>query len=133
MAYKRKYKFNWLDYLYYMGRGTPGLDVWFYFLLVPRTLPTVLLLLCVYTMLIEQSFNPALMRMSIYAAFALVVIHYCNWLLKKYRFTPQREQAYFRRYPQRKHYKWSLIYWICIGLYLTGGIGGGVLLYYIFK
>lgn len=103
MAFRRKYKFNWLDHLYYTGKGGPAQwSMWFYiecFFVLP---PLVLLLLCTVVMVREQTVNTVLVILSICAACALAVAFYANWLLKKLRFTPQRERAYFRRYPQKK-------------------------------
>lgn len=131
MAFRRKYKFNWLDHLYYMGKHTVDLRVWFHLMLVLFLPPLGLLIFCVICFLSERTYNKVIIRVSICSICALTVVFYANWLLKKLRFTPQRERAYFRRYPQKKdiYFKWSL-YYICSGLYLSAGLLGGVFINY---
>lgn len=134
MVQRRKYKFNGLDHLYYMGKHTFDLGVWFHLMLVLFMPPLTLLILCVICFLSERTYNEVLVRVSICAICALAVIFYANWLLKKHRFTPQRERAYYRRYPQKKdmNFKWSL-YFICIGLHLSAGLLGSYLLIIAFR
>ena len=130
MAFQRKYKFNWLDHLYYLGKYTAvGVGVWFYLLLVLFAPPLTLLLICLIHILADQKYNATIMQVSIYSTCALAVIFCSNWLLKKLRFTPQRERAYFRRYPERKdvNYKYSLLYYICMVLLLISALCGGYL------
>lgn len=132
MAFQRKYRFNWIDHLYYTtGKEMPRWSVWFYFESFFVLVPLVLLLLCVGVMLIKQTVNAALIHISIYAACALAVVLYSKRWLKIHRFTPQRERAYFRRYPQRKHYKTPFI--ITIGAYLMTGLLGGFLIYLVLR
>lgn len=135
MAFKRKYKFNWLDHLYYLGKYSVGVRVWFYLLLVLFAPPLTLLLICLIHILADQKYNATIMQVSIYSTCALAVIFGSNWLLKKRRFTPQRERAYFRRYPERKdvNYKYSLLYCICMGLWLITALWGGYLLCVILR
>lgn len=134
MAFQRKYKFNWFDHLYYMGKHTIGLGVWFHLMCVFFMPPLTLLILCVIYFLSERTYNEVITRVSICAICALAVIFYANWLLKKYRFTPQREKAYFRRYPQKKDIKYKdSLYFICIGLYLSAGLLGSYLLIIAFR
>lgn len=131
MAFQRKYRFNWLDHLYYMGKHAVGLRVWFHLMLVLFLPPLGLLIFCVIYFLSVRTYNEVIIRVSICSICALAVVFYANWLLKKHRFTPQRERAYFRRYPQKKdiYFKWSL-YYICSGLYLSAGLLGGVFINY---
>lgn len=136
MAFQRKYKFNWLDHLYYLGKYTAGgVRVWFYLLLVLFAPPLTLLLICLIHILADQKYNATIMQVSIYSTCALAVIFCSNWLLKKRRFTPQRERAYFRRYPERKdvNYKYSLLYCICMGLWSITALWGGYLLCVILR
>ena len=132
MAFQRKYKFNWLDHLYYTGKGGPAQwSMWFYiecFFVLP---PLVLLLLCTTVMLREQTVNTVLVILSICAACALAVVLSSKRLLGKHRFTPQRERAYFRRYPQRKYYSYP--FYIVITAFLTNSIFAGFLAFYILK
>ncbi len=130
MAFQRKYKFNWLDHLYYLGKYTAvGVGVWSNLMLALSVLPLTLLLFCLIHILADQKYNAAIMQVSIYSTCALAVIFCSNWLLKKLRFTPQRERAYFRRYPERKdvNYKYSLLYYICMVLLLISALCGGYL------
>lgn len=135
MAFQRKYKFNWLDHLYYLGKYSVGVSVWFYLLLVLFAPPLTLLLICLIHILADQKYNATIMQVSIYSTCALAVIFCSNWLLKKRRFTPQRERAYFRRYPERKdvNYKYSLLYCICMGLWSITALWGGYLLCVILR
>lgn len=130
MAFQRKYKFNWLDHLYYLGKYTAvGVGVWSNLMLALSVLPLTLLLFCLIHILADQKYNAAIMQVSIYSTCALAVIFCSNWLLKRLRFTPQRERAYFRRYPERKdvNYKYSLLYYICMVLLLISALCGGYL------
>lgn len=127
---RRKYKFNWLDHLYYMGNDVVVWSVWFYFELFFVGVPLLLLLLCVGVMVIKQTVNAPLIYISIYAACALAVVLYSKRWLKIHRFTPERERAYFRCYPQRKHYRTPFI---TIGAYLMTSMLGGFLIYYILQ
>ena len=103
MAQRRKYKFNWLDYLYYTGKGGPAQwSMWFYiecFFVLP---PLILLLLCPVVMVREQTVNSVLVTLSVCSACTLAVVLFSKRLLEKRRFTLQRERAYFLRYPGRK-------------------------------
>lgn len=130
MAFQRKYKFNWLDHLYYLGKYTAGgVEVWCNLMLALSMLPLTLLQFCLIHILADQKYNATIMQVSIYSTCALAVIFCSNWLLKKLRYTPQRERAYFRRYPERKdvNYKYSLLYRVNMGLWLIISLCGGYL------
>lgn len=132
MAFKRTYKFSWLDHLYYTGKGGPAVwSMWFYiecFFVLP---PLILLLLCTVVMVREQAVNTVLVILSICVACALAAILLSKRLLEKLRFTPQRERAYFRRYPGRKYYSYP--FFIVIIAFLTNSIFAGFLVFYILK
>lgn len=132
MAFQRKYKFNWLDRLYYTGKGGPAIwSMWFYvecFFVLP---PLILLLLCMVVMVREQTVNAVLVGISICATCALAAILLSKRFLEKHRFTPQRERAYFRRYPGRKNYSYP--FFIVIMAFLTNSIFAGFLVFYILK
>ena len=67
MAFQRKYKFNWLDYLYYTGKGGPAKwGLWFYIEGFFVLTPLVLLSLCIIVMVGEQTVNTVLLRTAIY-------------------------------------------------------------------
>lgn len=131
-AKKRTYKFNWLDYLYYTGKGSPAvLSMWFYvecFFVLP---PLILLLLCTVVMVREQTVNSVLVILSICAACALAVVLLSKRFLEKRHFTPQRKRAYFRCYPGRKNYSYP--FYIVIMSFLTNSIFAGFLVFYILK
>lgn len=131
-AKKRTYKYNWLDHLYYAGKGGPAVwSMWFYikcFFILP---PLILLLLCTVVMAMEQTVNSVFVILSILAACALAVVLFSKRLLEKRRFTPQRERAYFRRYPRRKYYSYP--FYIVIIAFLINSIFGGFLVFYILK
>ena len=132
MAFQRKYKFNLLDYLYYTGKGgPPQWGLWFYIEGFFVLTPLVLLSLCMIVMAGEQTVNTALLRTAILAACALAAVLYSKWLLKKHRFTLERERAYFRLYPQRKYYYYP--FYIVIMAFLASGTLGGFLIFYILK
>ena len=131
MAQRRKYKFNWIDHLYYTGKDVAVWSVWFYFEFFFISVPLLLLLLCVGVMLIKQTANATLIHISTYASCALAVVLYSKRWLKIHRFTPQRERAYFRRYPQRKHYRTPFI--ITISAFLMTGLLGGFLIYMVLR
>lgn len=132
MAFQRKHKFNWLDHLYYMGKGGPAVwSMWFYvecFFVLP---PLILLLLCTVVMVREQTVNTVLVILSICAACALAVVLYSKRWLKTHRFTPQRERAYFRRYPRRKYYSYP--FYIVIIAFLINSLFAGILVFYILR
>ena len=132
MAFKRTYKFNRLDHLYYTGKGGPAVwSMWFYiecFFVLP---PLILLLLCMVVIVREQAVNTVLVILSICATCALAAVFFSKRLLEKHRFTPQRERAYFRRYPGRKNYSYP--FFIVIIAFLTNSIFAGFLVFYILK
>ena len=131
-AKKRTYKFNRLDHLYYTGKGNPAIwSMWFYiecFFVLP---PLVLLLLCTVVMVREQTVNTVLVILSICAACALAIVLFSKRLLEKRRFTPQRERAYFRRYPRRKYYSYP--FFIVIIAFLINSIFAGILIFCILE
>ena len=68
MAFQRKYKFNWLDHLYYLGKYTAGgVGVWSNLMLALSVLPLTLLLFCLIHILADQKYNAAIMQVSIYS------------------------------------------------------------------
>lgn len=131
-AKKRTYKFNRLDHLYYTGKGNPAIwSMWFYiecFFVLP---PLVLLLLCTVVMVREQTVNTVLVILSICAACALAIVLFSKRLLEKRRFTPQRERAYFRRYPRRKYYSYP--FFIVIIAFLINSKFAGILIFCILE
>lgn len=132
MAFKRTYKFNRLDHLYYTGKSGPAVwSMWFYIECLFVLPPLILLLLCMVVTVREQTVNAVLVILSICAACALAVVLFSKKFLEKHRFTPQRERAYFRRYPGRKNYSYP--FFIVIIAFLTNSIFAGFLIYHILK
>lgn len=126
------FKFNWLDRLYYTGKGGPAVwSMWFYIECFSVLPPLILLLLCTVVMVREQTVNTVLVGISIVAASALAIVLLSKRLLEKCRFTPQRERTYFRRYPRRKYYSYP--FFIVIIAFLTNSIFAGFLVFYILK
>ena len=100
---KRKYRFNIIDHLHYVAGWerlhnyypkyrehiTPLEDVLFF------AVPVIALPFSIFSPSIDYLL---IFMLSGYAVYLLM-----NYLLDKYRFTPARERAYYRRYPQRKN------------------------------
>lgn len=112
MAYQRKYKFNWLDHLYYMGEGRQ-VDRW------PMPFDALVgsILMWPFEFILiasrdEQTFFCTL------CIFVVILLFY-DRPLKKYWFTPKRERAYFRSYPQRKHISANTLWWLSLTITLT--------------
>lgn len=107
MAQRRKYKFNWLDRLYYMGvnyvpdRWPMPFEALIYSILM---WPFEFILIASRD---EQTFFCTL------GIFVVILLFY-ERPLKKYWFTPKREKAYFRRYPQRKHISFNTVWWLSL-------------------
>ncbi len=110
-AKRRKYKFNVIDYLWYMGKDYEGRSK-------ERFTPFVAVALCL-TML-PMSFCgfyfaanfPKYAEVILYSFLigAFVLWYSVIVLLMKYRFTPESERAYYRRFPERTHYsRWILL------------------------
>ena len=63
--------------------------------------------MCCFLLFLSLLCHSAYFSPSIYCLIAFMLSGYAvgiivNYLLDKYRFTPARERAYYRRYPQRK-------------------------------
>ncbi len=111
-AKRRKYKFNAIDYLWYMGKDSwrvplsmwPSPSVAF---AINRVFGISLSVGAFFIFLSPQYGE------SIFVTFWILgVIAYFSVesYLKKHRFTPLHEKAYFRRYPERKNTSmWLLI------------------------
>lgn len=113
MAQRRKYKFNWLDHLYYMGvnYGSTRLPMPFDALVY-----SVLMWPMMFSIIFWASDDvQEIICMTLY----FVVILFYDWPLRKFRFTHERERAYFRRYPQRKEHSVILHFWLPITIYLA--------------
>lgn len=112
MAQRHKYKFNWLDRLYYMGvnygpaRWPMPFEALLYSILM---WPFVFILIASRD---EQTFFCTL------GIFVVILLFY-ERPLKKYWFTPERERAYFRSHPQRKHISFNTVWWLSLIITLT--------------
>ncbi len=118
MAHQRKYKFNWLDHLYYIGRGSDQVPLEWSWLTPFYTLVNSILMwpMAFYIILWHSSDQPK----TIYTlCIVLVIILFYGWPLEKYHFTPEREQVYFRRYPQMRQISVKVMPWLPITILLT--------------
>lgn len=124
MAQRRKYKFNWLDHLYYMGvnHGPERWPMPFEALAGSVLLWTVALSGIFWYPDNKQNINYTL------CIFAVIILFY-ERPLKKYWFTPERERAYFRRYPRRKHISHNTLWWLSLTINLTNFVLLGLVLY----
>ena len=102
MTFRRKYKFNWIDHLHYMGKGC-----WYRFTPLQALFwsfvgsPLLWLILLLSSSTIEATF---------YFACLIALAFGVEWLLNKYRLTPERERSYYRRYPKRmNHYNQKVL------------------------
>lgn len=115
---RRKYKFNWIDHLYYIGKGDDQLPfMWRQLTPFNTLIYSMLLWLVAFSVILWHSSDSL---KSIYAlGIFCVIIFLYDWVLEKYYFTPEREQAYFRRYPQRKQSGVKVMPWLPITILLT--------------
>ena len=123
MAFKRKYKFNWLDYLYYMGvnYGPARWPMPFEALVC-----SVLMWPFVFILIASRNEQTLFCTLGIF----IVILLFYERPLKKYWFTPERERAYFRSHPQRKHISANTLWWLSLTIYLTNIVILGLVLYY---
>ena len=103
-AKRRKYKFNVIDYLWYMGKDSERISQF------PTPYKAVALSIVIYA-----SFLVGMVIASLCHGFSEVIIPTClifgsiayiryQVYLEKHLFTKEREREYFRRYPERTHY-----------------------------
>lgn len=115
MAFRRKYKFNWIDHLHYMGRSS-----WRVHTRWPKPLEAVAVSVLWFPLFLLIVFRSASLEAAMSFIACLIAVAFgSEWLLGKYRFTAERERVYFRRYPQRKHYSVKVLFWIPVALYLS--------------
>lgn len=125
MAYQRKYKFNWLDHLYYMGEGRQ-VDRWP--MPFDALVGSILLWIPAFSVIFWTSSDKQNIIYTL-CIFVVIIIFY-ERPLKKYWFTPERGRAYFSRYPQRKHISTNTLWWLSLTIYLTNIVILGLVLYY---
>ena len=131
-AKRRKYKFNVIDYLWYMGKDSwrVPLSRW------PSPFEAVANSLIVFPMLMggfilgsmSSKYGVAIF-ISFFIGMFIMMFSY-NGFLKKHRFTPERERAYFRRYPERKHYSIRTLFWFPVTVYVVYLIIFGTVFFY---
>lgn len=101
---RRKYRFNIIDHLHYVA-GWERLH--YKVILKYREFQTPLedvLFLAVPVLALPFSvFFPTIYSLFAFLSSGFAVVTLVDYLLDKYRFTPARERAYYRRYPQRKN------------------------------
>lgn len=127
MAFQRKYKFNWLDHLHYMGRSSWRVDTrW------PKPLESVATSLLWFPLFLLIVFKSTSAEAAWFFIACLIAVAFgSEWLFGKYRFTPEREKAYFRRYPGRKQYSRKTLFWIPVAMFLTSLTLWGFVFYQI--
>lgn len=111
-AKRRKYKFNVLDYLWYMGKNSwrVPLQRWPtpFDAVVLSILASCEILVGIYFVKKFPQYGTIIFLTFIMLGMILY-LYYAD-ILRKYHFTPEREKAYFRRYPEREHCSlWLLI------------------------
>ncbi|WP_336616763.1 hypothetical protein [Bacteroides acidifaciens] len=126
-AKKRTYKFNWLDHLHYMGRSSWRVDTrW------PKPLESVATSLLWFPLFLLIVFKSTSAEAALFFIACLIAVAFgSEWLFGKYRFTPEREKAYFRRYPGRKQYSRKTLFWIPVAMFLTSLTLWGFVFYQI--
>ena len=120
-----KYKFNWLDHLYYMGVNY-GPARW------PMPFDALLYSILMWPVALSVIFWVSSDKRKIFYTLCIfvVILLFYERPLKKYWFTPERERAYFRSYPQRKHISANILWWLSLTIYLTNIVILGLVLYY---
>lgn len=112
MAFQRKYKFNVLDYLWYMGKDSWRVPLlrWptpFDAVVLSILAPCELLVGIYFVSKFPQ--DGTIILLTIIIVGMILYLYYAD-ILRKYHFTSEREKAYFRRYPARKYCSlWLLI------------------------
>lgn len=119
---RRKYKFNWLDRLYYMGvnYGPARWPMPFEALVY-----SVLMWPFVFILIASRNEQTLFCTLGIF----IVILLFYERPLKKCWFTPERERAYFRRYPQRKHTSANTLWWLSLVITATNVIAIFLVLY----
>lgn len=117
----RKYKFNVLDRLWYMGKNSGRVPL----LRWPNPFDAeVLSILASCELLVGIYFvrkfpqDGTIILLTIIIAVMILYLYYAD-ILRKYHFTSVREEAYFRRYPERKHYNLWVLFLIPIILLIV--------------
>lgn len=126
MAFQRKYKFNWLDYLYYMGANC-GPTRW------PKPFEALIYSILmwwpfVFALIFWGVSGEQLIGWLLYVGVVFLSL-FSGWPLKKYWFTPERERAYFRRYPHRKYISLNTVWWFSVTITVTNIIAMFLVLY----
>ena len=113
-AKRRKYKFNVIDYLWYMGKDSERISqfstpykavAWSIVIYASFLAGMVIASLC-------HGFSEVIIPASLIFGF-IAYIRY-EVYLEKHHFTKEREREYFRRYPERTHYSSWLLFIIPI-------------------
>lgn len=125
MAQRRKYKFNWLDRLYYMGVNYVP-DRWP--MPFEALIYSILMWPFVFIMILLYKRDEPVIGLLFVVCMGLF-FHFYDWPLKKFLFTSERERAYFRRYPQRKNIKYNTLWWLSLVITATNVIAIFLVLY----
>lgn len=113
-----KYKFNWLDHLYYFGMGNDEMPLnWRHLTPFYVSVNSILIWPVAFYVILWHESDPL---KSIYTlGIFCVIISLYDWPLEKYHFTPERERTYFRSHPQRKHISANTVWWLSLTITLT--------------
>ena len=125
-AKRRKYKFNVIDYLWYMGKDYEGRSKERFSPFVAVAISVTMLPMSFCGFYFAANF-PKYAEVILYSFLigAFVLWYSVIVLLMKYRFTPERERAYYRRFPERTHYsRWLLFFVPIIVLILSFSLYG---------
>lgn len=118
MAQRRKYKFNWLDHLYYFGRGNDEMPLnWRHLTPFYVLVNSILLWPLPFSVILWYKSDQTKMIYTLVIVCVITCLY--DWPLEKYHFTPEREQAYFRQYPQRRQLSEKVMPWLPITIYLA--------------
>ena len=134
-ANRRKYKFNVIAYLWYMGKDSWRVPLRRWpspFEALANCLIIIPLIFCgFYFGAIYPQYSKYIFISFVIGAFATSFS--CDFLLKKYRFTEERERAYFRRYPERKHYSIKMLFWFPFIIMVMSFIIFGIVFLFFLK
>lgn len=120
---RQKYKFNVIDHLWYMSKDSrlvlpPRVPSPFDAMVLSVLTPCELLGIIYFVKKFPQ--YGTIIFLTFIMLGMILYLYYAN-ILRKYHFTSEREKAYFRRYPERKHYSRWLLFLIPV-IMLIGSV-----------
>ena len=117
MVVRRKYKFNIIDHLYYMigqDRLHNEMPSWKF-----SPLDAAISVFIIWPALAIGFFMPNDVTQIVWLVITVAAYIYIEPRWEKHRFTPARERAYCRRYPERKK---NCSVWLLIGINIAMAI-----------